>query len=87
MWFDELHLDAFVFKVSFYCFFCNIINDVENEFEIPFFKYSMFVLKAATVVSFFNFFTGVARMALEYQSYSMKMAVLPSMEWMEKLPV
>ena len=87
MWFDELHLDAFVFEVSFYYFCWNIINDVENGFEITFFTYSMFVLKAATAVSFFNFFNGVASMALEDQSYSMKMAVLPSMERMGKLPV
>ena len=47
----------------------------------------MFFLKAATVVLFLNVFTGVARMALEDQSYIMKMDVLPSMERMGKLPV
>ena len=87
MWFNELNLDAFFFKVSFYLFCCNIINDVENGFEISLFKYSMFVLKAATVVSSFNFFTGVARMVLEDQSYSMKITVLPFMERMGELPV
>ena len=55
--------------------------------KFRFSKYSMFVLKAATVVSFFKFFTGVARMALEDQSYSMKMALLSSMERMGELPV
>ena len=64
----ELHLDAFVFKVRFNCFCCNIIDDVEHRFEVSLFKYSMFVLNASTVVSFFNFLTGVARMALEDQS-------------------
>ena len=52
-----------------------------------FLKCSMFVLMAVTVVWFFKKFTGVARMALEDQSYSMKMSVLPSMERMGKLPV
>ena len=37
VWFDELHIDAFVFKVISYFFCCNIINDVENGFEISLF--------------------------------------------------
>ena len=37
MWFDELHLDVFVFKVSFYCFCYNIINDVETGLKFRFF--------------------------------------------------
>ena len=36
--------------------------------KFRFLKYSMFVLNASTVVSFFKFFTDVARMALEDQS-------------------
>ena len=35
--------------------------------KFRFFKYSMCVLNASTVVSFFKIFTGVARMALEDQ--------------------
>ena len=46
--------------------------------KFRFLKYSMFVLNASTVVSFFKFFTGVVRMALEDQSQSMKIPVLPS---------
>ena len=34
MGFDELHLDAFVFKVRLNCFCCNIIDDVEHRFEV-----------------------------------------------------
>ena len=37
MGFDELHLDAFVFKVGFNCFCCNIIDDVEHRFEVSLF--------------------------------------------------
>ena len=36
--------------------------------KFRFFKYSMFVLNASTVVLFFNFFAGVARMAFKDQS-------------------
>ena len=87
MWFYELHLDAFVFKVRFYCFCCNIINDVENRFEISLFKIFYVRFEGYYFCLIFKFFTGVTRTALEDQPYSMKMAVLPSMERMGKLPV
>ena len=68
MWFDELHLDAFVFKVRFYCFCCNIINDVENGFEISFFLIFYVRFEGCYCCLVFKFFTGVSRMALENQS-------------------
>ena len=68
MWFDELHLDAFVFRACFNCFCCNIIDDVEHRFEVSLFKIFYVYFERFYCCLVFKFFTGVARMAPEDQS-------------------
>ena len=74
-------------RYEFTAFVASLSMILKTGLKFRLFKYFMFVLNAATVVSFFNFFSGVARMALEDRSQSMKIVVLPSMERMMKLPV
>ena len=45
-----------------------------------FVKYVMFYLNAAIVDSPFKYFTGVSRIALDYQLHITKMAVFPSID-------
>ena len=46
-------------------FVATFLMMLNTGLKFRFLKYSMFVLNASTVVSFFNFLTGVARIALE----------------------
>ena len=50
-------------------------------------KYAMLLLNASIVDPSFTYLTGEARMALVVQSYRMKMAVMPLMERIRKVPV
>ena len=50
-------------------------------------KYVMFFLKHSTIVSAFTYLVGVARMALDVQSYMMSIAVMPCIDVMGNFPV
>ena len=49
--------------------------------------YVMLSLNVASVDSSFEYFTGVARMALDYQSYSTNISVFPSIYLIGNFPV
>ena len=50
-------------------------------------KYVMFFLKDSRIVSAFPYFIGVARMALDVQSYTMNIAVMPCIDVMGNFTV
>ena len=50
-------------------------------------KYVMLFLKHSTIVSDFASFIGVARMALDVQSYMMNIAVMPCIDVIGNFPV
>ena len=72
-----------------------LLTDLEAKFSIMsktglkplFVKYVMFSLKVAIVGVPFKSFTGVASIALDYQSYITKIAVFPSFDMIGDFPV
>ena len=50
-------------------------------------KYVMFFLKHSTIVSAFAYLIGVARIALDVQSYMMTIAVIPCIDVIGNFPV
>lgn len=52
-----------------------------------FVRYTMFVRNASTIDVSLTSVTGVARIALDVQSYRMKMDVMPSTDWSRNFPV
>ena len=85
--FYQLYFYVFLFQIFLIELEATLSMMLNTGLKPLFVKYVMFYFKVAIVNSSFKFKTGIARVELDDQSYSTKMAVFPSIELIGNFPV
>ena len=78
--FYQFYFDALLFQIFFIALEATLQMMLNTGFKPLFVKYVMFSFKVAIIDSLFKIITGVARISLDYQSYSTKMDVFNSID-------